>query len=1706
MSVAPDMPDPLADAIAIVGMAGRFPGAPDLATFWRNLRDGRESIVFFTAEELVAAGVPPAVVADPDFIRAKGVIDDADAFDAAFFGYLPGDVEIMDPQHRLFLECAWAALEDAGYDPMAAPGLVGVFGGMSQSTWLPLLRAIDPEGTRYGAYPLRLATDKDYLTTRVSYKLNLRGPSMNVQTACSTSLVAVCQACQSLLTYQCDMALAGGVAVSVPLRSGHHYHDGGIFSPDGHCRPFDVKAQGTVNGDGVGIVVLKRLADALADGDAVRAVIRGTGLNNDGAAKMSFPAPSPDGQADAIATALAVAGVAAESIGYVEAHGTGTPLGDPIEVAGLTRAFRTSTDRTGFCAIGSVKGNIGHPDTAAGVAGLIKTVLALEHRELPPTLHFSAPNAAIDFAATPFVVADTRRAWPAGVSPRRAGVSSFGLGGTNAHVILEEAPSRPRDGRDGPSTLLVLSAKTPTALEAATTHLADTLEAAPHLPLRDVAFTLRAGRHPFAWRRVVVAGDSAEAVRALRSGDARLAPAAHATSTSAAFMFPGGGAQYAGMARGLRAAAPVFRATVDACLALLPPDRDLASVLWPDDGDTAAAAARLEAPSWGLPALFAVEYALARQWMAWGVQPTALIGHSMGEYTAACLAGVMTLDDALRLVQVRGRLFETLPDGGMLAVPLSESEVRARLPRGLAIAAVNAEASAVVSGDPQVLAAFERALDADEVECRRLRIAVAAHSPMVEPILGEFRRVLETIPLAAPSIPILSNVTGTWLTDAEAQSPGYWVRHLRETVRFHAGLEALMAGPDRTLIEVGPGQALTIFARQLPGMGASGAVVSSMRVASEASDDLAVLLQAVGRAWSRGLAIDWPALPDTPDARRVSLPGSPFERQRYYPERPAVAASAAPMPAASPRPEVRLMPTSPPVPVSAPPPRVDDIAARLASLFEALSGLPAGAVRRDVAFLEMGFDSLFLTQATLRIKREFKVRVTFRQLFEDAPTITALARFIDGKLPPAPVTPPAPAVVAVAPSAEAASVQSTAEPVVTAVPAAAAALALPANTSAIERVVQEQLRVMAEQLRLLAGASLTAAPAATSVPAVAAAAPTPASAPAVSTPGAPAAPPQFGPFRGIDQSTHGLTPQQQRGLDDLIARYTAKTAKSKALTAAQREVLADPRAVGGFRKVWKEIVYQIATERSQGSRVWDIDGHEYLDLTSGFGVNLCGHGVPWVEEAVRAQLDRGIELGTLSPLAKEAADLIRELTGMERVSFANTGSEAMSGAIRAVRTATGREWIAVFDDEYHGMSEEVLVKPASGADRRRAAPAAPGIPDHFVEKVIVLHWDDPQSLEVLRARADEIAGVIVEPVQGRHPDFRPIEMLREVRRVTAECDIPLIFDELITGFRLHPRGAQGYLGVDCDLACYGKVISGGLPIAVIAGKAGLHGRFRRRPLAVRRRLVPRGRRHVFRRHLHPQLTEPGGGGGVAAASARGRAGPVRRAQCHVRAVCDRRRGRLPAPRRAAAPRTLRVHLQRDLHRRQSAHAAAVPLPASARHPHLGPSLLRDDGSHRGRVASGGRGLRCEPHGDAGGRVLRDAGGGRRSATRCHDAGDPAVHRAADGSVARVADESDRLGRLQRGGRDRDRRPGGWGGAAGRGGRTHCTSRVAAYDGRLDAAGFSRAGVDAGRRRGARSPRRRRSRRGPPRDAPARQSRAVRLRPWAALARGAPARG
>ncbi|MEU3252590.1 SDR family NAD(P)-dependent oxidoreductase [Streptomyces sp. NPDC006997] len=876
------------DRIAVIGMAGRFPGSPDVETFWTSLEQGREGISTFTDEELVADGVDPALLERDDYVRAKGFLKDADLFDEGFFGYSPREAEILDPQHRIFLECAWQALESAGVDPHRFEGRIGVFAGAGFNSYLPLnlmnnQRVLDAAGM----YQVMLGGDKDFLATRTSYKLDLKGPSVTVQTACSTSLTAVHLACQSLLNGECEIAVAGGVSVSAPLRSGYVHEPGGILSPDGHCRAFDTAASGTVAGNGVGVVVLRRLADARVGHDTVDAVILATAVNNDGSLKAGYTAPSVDGQTDVITEALALADVDPATIGYVETHGTGTPLGDPIEIAALTRAYRDGTDDRGYCAIGSVKSNVGHLDAAAGVTGLIKAALALKHRAIPPTLHCDRPNPDLALDTSPFYVNTELRPWPRTDAPRRAGVSSFGIGGTNVHVVLEEAPpTAPADPGTGRERhLLTLSGRTPQALADHARRLADHLDAHPDTDLDAAAHTLARRRHAFDHRATVVCQDTGDAVTALR-GLAGAAPApACAERAPVAFLFPGQGAQYVGMGRALYGREPVFAAEFDQCADLFAEHLgvDLRTLVFAPDGD-AAATARLTRTEFAQAALFSVEYALARLWNSWGVTPRAMAGHSVGEFTAACLAGVFSLPDAVRLVAARGRLVGAMPEGAMLSVFLPEAETAGWLEEGLSVAAVNSTALTVVSGSEEAIDALAARLTAASVACRRLHTSHAFHSPDMTGAVEPFTDEVRTAVLKAPQIPFLSNVTGTWITDEQATSPEYWGSHLRRPVRFRDALDTLLADPALVALEVGPGQTLANFTRAHRAWTADRTVAGSLPHPGDHTDDGALLLASLGALWSAGAEPDWDAFYGDTPRRPVRLPGYAFQRRRYWVE------------------------------------------------------------------------------------------------------------------------------------------------------------------------------------------------------------------------------------------------------------------------------------------------------------------------------------------------------------------------------------------------------------------------------------------------------------------------------------------------------------------------------------------------------------------------------------------------------------------------------------------------------------------------------------------------------------------------------------------------------------------------------------------------------------------------------------------------------
>ncbi len=873
--------------IAVIGLACRFPGSHDSTAFWANLRKGVESISELSEEDLRAAGIQEPVRRDPNYVRMRGLIHGIDLFDADFFGVMPKEAELMDPQHRLFLECAWETFEHAGYDPDQFHGSIGVYAGSSTSGYLfnlfpqgvLLQSAADMAGL--------LGVEKDSLPTRVSYKLNLEGPSVAIQTACSTSLVAVHLACQGLLAGECDMALAGGVSINVPQQVGYLYQKSGIASPDGHCRAFDADARGTVGGSGVGIVLLKRVEDAEADGDHILALIKGTAINNDGAQKVGYTAPSVEGQAKVIRAAQVAGRVEPESIHYIEAHGTGTPMGDPIEVTALTQAFRVGTDRKGFCALGSVKSNIGHLDAAAGIAGLIKTVLTLSHKQIPPSLHYSTPNPEITFSETPFYVNTKLIEWTSPDKPRRAGVSSFGLGGTNAHVVMEEAPSaepRTHRARTG-HRLFVVSAKTEAALNERAARLSAYLKEHPSVELEDVAYTLQAGRKAFVHRRWLVADSIDEVRQALNRSDFSHRIGQAGKPRPVVFLFSGQGAQYRAMGRGLYAQEPIFREQVDRCATLLTArtGMDIKSVLF---DDSLTDPERLNNTAFTQPALFVLEYALAALWMSLGVHPQGMLGHSVGEYVAACLSGVFSLEDALRLVAERGRLMQRMPSGSMLAVSISEADARSLLHDSIDLAAVNAPNQCVLSGPESAIKSLQEILSGKGVHSVRLTTSHAFHSRMMDPILESFAAEVAGVTRHAPTIPWISNITGDWIGSADAMDPSYWAKHVRRTVRFADGVETLCREPERILLEVGPGHALCSLAqRQIDDRPVLAlASLSKPRELSSDTSEPSSFLEAVGRLWATGVAIDWTGLYRGERPQRLPLPTYPFERRRFWVE------------------------------------------------------------------------------------------------------------------------------------------------------------------------------------------------------------------------------------------------------------------------------------------------------------------------------------------------------------------------------------------------------------------------------------------------------------------------------------------------------------------------------------------------------------------------------------------------------------------------------------------------------------------------------------------------------------------------------------------------------------------------------------------------------------------------------------------------------
>jgi amino acid adenylation domain-containing protein len=1388
--------------IAVIGLSGRFPCANSVDEMWANLLSGKNSIEKFEANE-IDAYIPEELYQDPNYLMAHGSFPGQEYFDYKFFGMTPREAELMDPQQRKFLELSIEALENAGYHSEPTKARIGIFAGMGNSKYGRLVDENPEKISQAGEFNVMLGLEKDYIATRVAYKLNFTGPAISLHTGCSTSLVAIIEAVKSLRSRDCSMALAGGISISGAPKSGHLFQEGGILSQDGLCRPFDDSATGTIFTEGAGIVVLKRLEDAVRDGDNIFGVIKGVGINNDGANKMSFTAPSTKGQFDTIRRAHRDAGVEAKSISYIEAHGTATPVGDPIEVEALKQAFEVSTQQKNFCYLSSVKSNLGHLTAAAGVTGLIKALLVVKHGIIPGTANFTKPNKLINLAESPFIVTSEKTTIEDSELPRRAGVSSFGVGGTNAHVVVEQyvAPEKETLTAEGP-TYFKISAKTEKQALEIENNLKTVLEERNEADWKKIAFTLEVGRKEYSFRRFLVLNNKEDLkkISPANSGNAQLKK-----QIPLIMSFPGQGSQYSCMGLGLYETSMIYKSAFDNCCAIFEKvaGYDIKEIIFNESNKE-----KLNNTVYTQPALFIIEYSLARTLIEMGYKPSRLIGHSIGEYVAATIAGIFTLEDGLKIIAKRADLMNKLPAGVMMSVAFELHIVQQHLEKfELDVAAINGKSSIVVAGSEREIIKYQSFLEICNIGCVVLKTSHAFHSRMMEPVVSEFGKFLDTIPKKIPSIPFFSSVSEKQ-DDPELQTSTYWAEHLRNTVRFAPALSKLISQGPVLLLEVGPKNTLTNLSKKQALADGNNEVKCINLLADKPNSEAHSLLKAIGSLWLHGYKLTDPKLLfRRSDQRRVEAPVYQFEKTRVWLDSKKIKNKSLSINL-----KVEL-----PMNDSA----KDQLSQTLIDIFEASSGIDVGDYGSDVTFLEMGMDSLFLTQVSLQLKKELKIQVSFRQLLEEYSTINALAdAFVDK------VSLAVPAKVVIPPSvkpAEQVQVQqlATTAPVKEAITVTSQTyVSSPLQTSAsgVEGIIQRQLDLMNQQMLLLRNVNIETSAPAPVAPLIQKEAPAEVKIEvkkSVRGVDIKTAKNSFGaaPKINIEKSAK-LTDAQNKMIHDFFAKYSAKTSLSKKFTQYNRKIHADPRVVTGFKPENKEIVYPIVVSKSKLQHLWDLDGNKYIDMTCGFGSNFFGNGNERIKKLVLNQIEEGIEIGPQHPLVGEVSQLICDLTGNDRAAFCNTGSEAVLGAMRLARTVTGREKIVVFNGSYHGINDEVIIRTA----KEKSYPAAPGINGAAVSNMIVLEYGTEATLQLIREMGDEVAAVMVEPVQSRRCDFHPKEFLKELRKITEASETCLIFDEVITGFRVHPAGAQGYFGIRADLCTYGKIVGGGMPIGVISGK------------------------------------------------------------------------------------------------------------------------------------------------------------------------------------------------------------------------------------------------------------------------------------------------
>ncbi|MGK7877175.1 MAG: aminotransferase class III-fold pyridoxal phosphate-dependent enzyme [Xenococcaceae cyanobacterium] len=1458
------------EPIAIIGIGCRFPKAKNKEAFWQLLKHGVDGITEIPESRWDAESFYHPDIATPNKMNTRwgGFLEQIDQFDPHFFKISPREAPSIDPQQRLLLEVAWEAIEDAGQKPEHLAGTpTGVFIGIASFDYYERLIENPLNVDAYTG----TGNTNSIAANRISYTFNLTGPSIAIDTACSSSLVAIHLACQSLWSGESTLTLAGGVQVLLSPWITVSFSKAGFMAPDGRCKTFDSRANGYVRSEGAGVVVLKPLSQALADGDSIYALIRGSAVNQDGRSN-GLTAPNPRAQEAVLRSAYRQAGVSPGKVQYIEAHAIGTKLGDPIEMKALGKVLSEERSPGEYCAVGSVKTNIGHTEAAAGIAGLIKVALSLKHQQIPPNLHFQQPNPYIPFDKLPLRVQQTLEPWPKSVGPALAGISSFSFGGTNSHVVLEEAPVQtPATNKiERKVHLLTLGAKSEEALRELAQRYQAYLQSHSEASLADVCFTANTGRSHFDHRLAITTESTTQLSTQLKafavqnSADGVLSGKLQSRkSPKIAFLFTDQGSYYLNMGKQLYNTQPTFRKALEQCDELLRPhlDRPLLSVLY---SETEENGLLLNQATYLQPALFALEYSLAQLWQSWGIVPDIVMGHSIGEYPAACVAGAFSLEEGLKLIAQRGRLMQQLPNGGQMAVVFAPQErvAAALIPyQGqIAIAAINGPKNTVISGESKAVSKVLHQLESENLTTHSLQVSHAFHSPLIEPILDEFEQIAAQVKFHPPRLPIVSTLTGNKLEPQQILDAQYWRRHTREPVQFFPAINTLVKEGRDCFLELGPNSTLIGMGKRC----CPKSIAIWLSSLKKEEDDWKVILSSLTHLYLKGVDIDWSGFDRDYQRQKLHLPTYPFQRKHYWinpPKTMDVKESTTQMS----QPQVIQTPK-----ISQP----EQIESTLQTILAKLLQTEPAQIDIHINFLDIGANSIVLIEALRKIEDTFGIQLSIAELFEKFPTIDSLATHISQNLPPDfSFTDSADSEPQVESTNSVASVDTREQEVldrerVQSVPSGEQGAgnreqgagsreqgagsreqgagsreqgagsreqgALPVqhtsvqpqkrqnnqeSSTSLERIVAQQLDLMSQQLELLRNNYLSPDNTKKSVPvnnahperkkksSLLKTAP-----PKSSTPPAPH--PTIPTRQSVNLNSH-----QQKHLEALIERYTQQTRKSKQRAQYYRPVIAHKKASTDFWLWTKEMLYPIVAEKSLGARFWDVDGNEYVDITMGFGVHLFGHQAPFITEALEDQLKQGIQVEPQSKFTGQVAELVTELTDMERVTFCNSGTEAVMTALRLARATTGRLKIAIFADSYHGHFDGTLAMSQTVDGKLRSVPLVTGVSPKIADDVLVLTYGKPQSLEIIKAHADELAAVLVEPVQSCRLDLQPREFLQQLRKLTQEKAIALIFDEVLTGFRVHPGGAQGWFGVKADLATYGKVLGGGLPIGAVAGAA-----------------------------------------------------------------------------------------------------------------------------------------------------------------------------------------------------------------------------------------------------------------------------------------------